>query len=61
MVATGGISEIHCRRVDELHRRFQDPFSVAEAAELFGLDRPEHGVFSPILRSGDGSAEYACG
>jgi predicted transcriptional regulator of viral defense system len=41
MTATrGGISEVHRRRVDELHRRFQRPFSVAESAELFRLDRP---------------------
>lgn len=40
MAATGGISEVHRRRVDELHRRFQGPFSVAESAELFRLDRP---------------------
>jgi predicted transcriptional regulator of viral defense system len=40
MAATGGISEAHRRRVDELHRRFQGPFSVAESAELFRIDRP---------------------
>jgi predicted transcriptional regulator of viral defense system len=40
MAIIGGISEAHRRRVDELHRRFQGPFSVAESAELFGLDRP---------------------
>ncbi|HEX3126610.1 MAG TPA: type IV toxin-antitoxin system AbiEi family antitoxin [Thermoanaerobaculia bacterium] len=39
MAATGGISEALRRRVDELHRRFQGPFSVAESAEWFGTDR----------------------
>lgn len=40
MAVPGGISEAYRRRVDELHRRFQHPFSVAESAELFRLDRP---------------------
>ena len=40
MAAPGGISEVHRRRVDELHRRFQGPFSVAESAKLLGLDKP---------------------
>lgn len=39
MAAPGGISDAHRRRVDELHRRFQGPFSVAESAELLRLDR----------------------
>lgn len=40
MAASGGISELHRRRVDELHRQFQGPFSVADSAELLRLDRP---------------------
>ena len=39
MVVRGGISEGHRQRVEELHRRFQRPFSVAESAEALRLDR----------------------
>jgi len=39
MAGAGGISEAHRKRVDELHRRFLQPFSVAEAAEVLGLER----------------------
>src|SRR3984893_9169699 len=34
-----GISEPYRRRVDNLHRRFQGPFSVVQAAEALQLDR----------------------
>ncbi len=39
MTTPGGISEAYRRRLDELHRRFPRPFTVAEASEALTLDR----------------------
>lgn len=39
MALTGGISETHRKRIDELNRRFPRPFSVAESAQVLQLER----------------------